>query len=131
MGQRLIISEEERSLISQMYGLVSEQSYSGVVSKILDYFMERGKQTENGDELSIEVYGGPGNEMYGTLKADKIKNAFLEHINMDMSEHFKKYKTVKIMSGSGYNAFNKGVITLTRENTTDDFSMDMKDNFDN
>ena len=128
MGQRLIISEEDRSRISQMYGLVSEQSNSDVSYKILQYFMDRGKQTKNGDKLSIEVWGGPGNEMYGTLQNDNIKKGFLEVINQ-YGEFFGDYKTVEIMTGSGYNAFNKGVIILTRKNLDDDFTMTMNDNF--
>jgi hypothetical protein len=140
MGQRLIISEEERSLIGKMHGLrnepiLSEQFNSSAVYKVLDHIVNSGRmeRKEEGDKLSFFGAGGYGNELYNTLKseAQKSKEDFLGLINMDMSEDFKKFKTVEITLRSGSNHNREGKIILTRKNLTDDFSMTMDDDFDN
>ena len=140
MGQRLIISEEDRNRIGKMHGLrnepiLSEQSGSRVVYKLLNDIVTSGRmeKEEVGDKLSFLGFGGYGNELYNTLKseAQKSEEDFLGVINMDMSEHFKKFKTVEITIKSGNNHNNEGKIILTRKNLTDDFSMTMNDNFDN
>lgn len=144
MGQRLIISEEERSQIGKMHGLknepiLSEQRFHDkAVYGVLRHIVNSGnsgimQQKEEGDTLSISGDGGAGNELYNTLKseAEINKTKFLEIINRDMNREFEKFKTVKITLKSGYNHNSTGNIILTRKNLTDDFSMTMNDNFEN
>jgi hypothetical protein len=137
MGQRLIISEEERSQIGKMHGLknepiLSEQFHGKAVYSVLDHIVNSGrmKQKEEGDTLSISGSGGPDNELYNTLKSEAEKNEkkFLELINMDMNREFGKFKTIKITL-NGYNF--TGNIILTRNSLGDDFSMTMNDDSEN
>jgi hypothetical protein len=109
MGQRLILSEEEKKNIQKMYGLINEQLTQSDRTKYYDDLTKKISDKLIGKTLKFNDYENPN---YGNVKilsyADRNEGVNLEKFNNEPISDFE------ILFNAKYNNYN-GILTIKGE----------------